>query len=115
MAVCRQCPSVAEHSLSKSVSDFFQSAICFRQEVCGVHKATDEPSCSLGFCQGLFQEMTARTPTDLIKSTHKSGTDCFEHAQGALLGGSYLKMWPLYFCSELCIFVPVSSKIRIDT
>lgn len=79
------CPSLAV---------IFQSTICFRQEVCGVHKATDEPNCSLGFGQGLFQQMTARTPTDIIKSTHKSGNNCFEHPQAALLRSSYLKMWP---------------------
>lgn len=77
----------------------FQSAICFRQEVCGVHKATDEPSCSLGSGQELFQQMTARTPTDIIKSTHKSGNNCFEHAQDALLRSLYLKMGPQYFSS----------------
>lgn len=84
------CPSLAV---------IFQSNICFRQ-VCGVHKATDEPNCSLGFGQGLFQQMTARTPTDIIKSTLTSGYNCFEHAQAALLRSlnaqafSYLKMWP---------------------
>lgn len=89
----------------------FQSAICFRWEVCGVHKATDEPNLSLGFDQGLFQQMTARTPTDIIKSMHKRGNNCFEHAQAALLRSSYLKMWPL----NDCIFVSVSSKTRMDT
>lgn len=77
----------------------FQSAICLRHEVCGVRKAADELNCSLGFGQGLFQQMTARTPTDIIKSTRKSGNNCFEHAQAALLRSSYLKMWPQYFCS----------------
>lgn len=79
------CPSLAV---------IFQSNSGFRQEVCGVHKATDEPNCSLGFGQGLFQQMTARTPTSIIKSTRKSGNNCFEHAQAALLRSFYLKMWP---------------------
>lgn len=83
-----------------SLAVIFQSAICFRQEVCGAHKATDKPNCSLGFGQGLFQQMTARTPTGIIKSTRKSGNNCFEHAQAALLRSSYLKMWPQYFCSH---------------
>lgn len=76
-----------------SLAGIFQSNVCFRREVCGVHKAADEPSSSLGFGQGLFQQMTARTPTGIIKSTLKSGNNCFEHAQ-ALLRSSYLKMWP---------------------